>query len=1292
MQNISFSGLHFSRVKKDCCAGLEKPKCFLDAALQSRMSKRRGRNSRRRRSSCSSKQSNTTSSSQNHMKSPLDNVVQADETTEKGETDSFCKENNLSDQEEKEQETPRQDNLFRRASYGDLYGDTKVKMSLSDGVDKDKGLKITHSVTIDDFGRSAPKIIFQRSHESAAGEIVSSVIAVTTAKVKCVSSSVRLEINEVVQSEDSDFKTTLVLQSEQGKATEACFQSQKVETAGSSQAYPSWSQCTTGYNQNAKQHCENVSYKVSIAELKTDVKDMSCNPSSLGSQDEIDCCKSCCKDHFCGHSAGGFTDTDFTLVDGSSTCSSPIGFWLPQRQLSLPESLCNETLWDIPPPIEFADKESDVLQNLTHNVESCQIHDDVFKEPGNPWNKDTGKCQLDLDNDESRFKPVGCDQFDLEGQEHLYTRTPVSRSSFTKNFIESHEGKMRLRNNSIAILETKTQANSYMEVPTKRRRTFPGVAYPLNQARESIPSCRESFSSGTLSSFFMRSLPSQAERTARFYVDDDRLGPFERESRKSSSSSSYRPSSCSIYGQDNIKAYSTTKNPFYPTRSDETSEDVFLKSGQEDPEDPEAEVGELMRSAGRSNTRSSSAGPLEQSEVTESGFDEEMVEMEETSLIGLAEDFFQNNLLIQVIPPSPYNSEEHICDGAPQSRTKTQTYEDQEVVGCQKKRSGSVMTIIIGAHEQRFLQNSSASGSMSEDISQNNQQESAESATETCSAMSEPVLASPSEQLDVEKQCMEESNPPSDQQMTSVSSCCPSENQTETPLEMNPADVLEMPNEDVPAKRIQNYRRPSREEAMASNRGRQTSMGIRRTSKSYQSDMAERQSTPKSLDFREHLKPPGDCALKDSEENSDHWAKKRKLFKETKQWSSAGGSSITSNITEESDTVNSEDARSVDMSIEDRGFYTETFHSASWIYRGDDVNPTETAQGLSNRPHPVAVRERTVKINKGLGEYPWGFRIQFSKPIVVTEVDTNGAAEEAGLQVGDYVLAVNGTDVTSVPHSEAADLARQGPDLLTLTIGSDIGRTPNTPRPACRGYLHKRTQSSLLKGWRKRWFVLRHDCCLYYYRNKRDEGKSRALSAMKLEGAVVEADSSLGKPFVFKCCPVSGTRVYYFCATSNQEMRRWLEAMERAVHPITQNHVWVDVTRHNSNMPPLAVKNPECLGLLHLLDRSKDSWVQHYCILKDGCLYFYGSIRSTYAVGGIYLHGYLVREQPLGSKRSTIELKPPSEEFKVFHLCAENANENKRWIVAIKASIGKWLPLHQAIQDYMSRPPEATRM
>ncbi|XP_048359582.1 uncharacterized protein LOC125436538 isoform X2 [Sphaerodactylus townsendi] len=446
---------------------------------------------------------------------------------------------------------------------------------------------------------------------------------------------------------------------------------------------------------------------------------------------------------------------------------------------------------------------------------------------------------------------------------------------------------------------------------------------------------------------------------------------------------------------------------------------------------------------------------------------------------------------------------------------------------------------------------------------------------------------------------------------------------------------------------------------------------------------------------------PNEKGTKDSnastssqQEAADRWARRRKQFKDSKRCNSTGENSIASMITEGS--INSEDGRSVDLSLgaesEDKGFYTEIFHSASWVFRGDDASPESSPKCLSKRPRPVAVRERTVRIAKGTGDYPWGFRIQFSKPILVTEVDTNSAAEEAGLQIGDIVMVVNGTDVTSMPHSEAADLARKGPDILTMLVGSDISRCPNTPRPTCRGYLHKRTQSAILKGWRKRWFVLKHDGYLYYYKNKKDEGKCRPLEVTKLEGAEIGVDTSLGKPFVFKCSPQNGNRVFFFCATSNQEMKRWLEAMEMSVHPVNQNHVWVDVTMHNTSLPPLAIKNPECLGLLHQLDKSKDVWVQHYCILKDGCLYFYASIRSTHAHGGIYLQGYTVSEQALGSRRSVIEIKPPSEEFKTFYLCAENANENKRWITALRTSVSKWLPLNQAIQDFMNRPLEETRM
>ncbi|XP_063101559.1 uncharacterized protein LOC100715200 isoform X2 [Cavia porcellus] len=351
------------------------------------------------------------------------------------------------------------------------------------------------------------------------------------------------------------------------------------------------------------------------------------------------------------------------------------------------------------------------------------------------------------------------------------------------------------------------------------------------------------------------------------------------------------------------------------------------------------------------------------------------------------------------------------------------------------------------------------------------------------------------------------------------------------------------------------------------------------------------------------------------EDAVDQWARRRQQLKDQKRCSSAGGSSFASSITEGS--ITSDDGRPMDfgfrIDIEEKGFYTENFHSAAWIFRGDDGNPEDSSRCLSKKPRPVAVRERTVRLFKGTGDCPWGFRIQFSKPIVVTEVDANSAAEEAGLRIGDVVLSVSGTEVTSTEHAEAVHLARKGPDILTLVVGSDISLCPNTPWPTCRGYLHKRTHSGFMKGWRKRWFVLKHDGCLHYYKHKKDEGKLPPLEAIKLEGAEVSVDSSFGKPFVFNCVPQSGNRNFCLCATSNQEMKRWLEAMDRAAHPIHQNHVWEDVTLHNSSLPPLAIKEPECLGLLHQLDRSMDAWVQHYCILKDGCLYFYASIRSTQA-------------------------------------------------------------------------------
>jgi S1-C subfamily serine protease len=47
------------------------------------------------------------------------------------------------------------------------------------------------------------------------------------------------------------------------------------------------------------------------------------------------------------------------------------------------------------------------------------------------------------------------------------------------------------------------------------------------------------------------------------------------------------------------------------------------------------------------------------------------------------------------------------------------------------------------------------------------------------------------------------------------------------------------------------------------------------------------------------------------------------------------------------------------------------------------------------------------------------------EPVVICLL-TDSAAEEAGLQIGDVVLSVNGTEVTSVEHAEAVHLAKKG--------------------------------------------------------------------------------------------------------------------------------------------------------------------------------------------------------------------------------------------------------------------------
>ncbi|GAB1599357.1 uncharacterized protein LOC106868868 [Argonauta hians] len=317
--------------------------------------------------------------------------------------------------------------------------------------------------------------------------------------------------------------------------------------------------------------------------------------------------------------------------------------------------------------------------------------------------------------------------------------------------------------------------------------------------------------------------------------------------------------------------------------------------------------------------------------------------------------------------------------------------------------------------------------------------------------------------------------------------------------------------------------------------------------------------------------------------------------------------------------------------------------------------------------------EETVHLVKE-SEEEFGLHILDSHPTIVTLVDPGSAAEKSGIKTGHILVSINSVSVLESSLDEIIKLIQQSENKVSVTVGlSNVCYSRDLEAPLMTGYMLKLGNSHLpllrKASWRKRWFVLRRDNCLYYYKSEKED---TPLGAFPLANYCISRYLDTNKDYCFKA-EKYGARTYYFMTESRDDMNSWVESLQIAARSSHRKDSWLDVTSHNVGIPALEIKRPDCSGYLYKMGMNRKVWRRRYCILKDACVYYYKNIESISAKGVAHFHGYEVDDGALPEKKYGFVVNPPEKTLRTFYFNAENETDKKRWVEALKKSIGRWI-------------------
>uniref|UniRef100_A0A668VY97 Pleckstrin homology domain containing, family A member 5 n=1 Tax=Oreochromis aureus TaxID=47969 RepID=A0A668VY97_OREAU len=107
---------------------------------------------------------------------------------------------------------------------------------------------------------------------------------------------------------------------------------------------------------------------------------------------------------------------------------------------------------------------------------------------------------------------------------------------------------------------------------------------------------------------------------------------------------------------------------------------------------------------------------------------------------------------------------------------------------------------------------------------------------------------------------------------------------------------------------------------------------------------------------------------------------------------------------------------------------------------------------------------------------------------------------------------------------------------------NSIKRNPNAP-VVKSSWLYKQ-DSTGMKLWKKRWFVL-SDMCLFYYRDEKEDSILGSILLPSFHISMLSVDDHISRKYAFKATHPN-MRTYYFCTDAAKEMESWMKVMTDA--------------------------------------------------------------------------------------------------------------------------------------------------